>query len=552
MLWFAEIMQPAWGYLISAGLVSIGLVRLGLVSGLALVVWAKWRHGDRLPNTVQVSRSLPFANAPHLTATRCASVFSLSHFQAFVEQMPVPVFVKDLESRTVYVNPCYDEILGSGWLGKTVWDCYPAAIAKRMVEDDQTALEMGSYQCTEGVPAPDGSGRVFQTIKFALGKGHQPEFLAGFGVDVTHYHLAEKTIEHANAELAAANAALEHRQHHMQLLLTLSHALPACTNRDDLSKVITNFMEQLFPQYSGLVALSQDERGNFRIVTQWGTSPLAEKLTTVPCHECRMHRQFNQLVLIDQADVGDIPSYQAGDCSVHFTCVPIYGLGLDPESTASQKPMLGVLHLYQPNGQPLAPTLLELAQSTTTAISLAMANIELHEMLLEESVRDPLTQVFNRRHLDKVLRQALEEAQIAQSVLSVLMIDVDHFKGFNDIYGHAAGDAVLHNLGQLLLSHTRKSDIACRYGGEEFTVLLPGATLAVAGDRAEQIRQAFADLQVAYDGHFLQATVSVGVAAYPMHGSQPTTLLEMADAALYEAKTQGRDRVVLAEVKPVA
>ena len=131
-----------------------------------------------------------------------------------------------------------------------------------------------------------------------------------------------------------------------------------------------------------------------------------------------------------------------------------------------------------------------------------------------------------------------------ESALAVIMLDIDHFKSFNDTHGHTAGDELLAVLGELLRNQTRQSDIACRYGGEEFVILLSDTSLEVATRRAEAIRQSFEETYISFEGKNLQATISIGISIYPDHGDQPESLIIQADQALYQAKSSGRNCVV--------
>ncbi len=173
-----------------------------------------------------------------------------------------------------------------------------------------------------------------------------------------------------------------------------------------------------------------------------------------------------------------------------------------------------------------------------------LAEIEaLQGQLREQAIRDPLTGLFNRRYMQETFEMALAHAERLNEPIGVLLMDVDHFKAFNDVHGHKAGDLVLEALGRLLRATTRQMDIACRYGGEEFVLLMPGATLEMAARRAEMWRGAFAAEPLSYAGRGLQATLSVGVAAYPVHGRSVDELLRAADVALYQAKSAGRNCV---------
>jgi diguanylate cyclase (GGDEF)-like protein len=160
-----------------------------------------------------------------------------------------------------------------------------------------------------------------------------------------------------------------------------------------------------------------------------------------------------------------------------------------------------------------------------------------------------LTGLYNRRFLEESLDREIAHARREGKSMCIAMIDVDNFKSFNDHYGHKVGDMILKSLGEILLSNTRKSDVSCRYGGEEFVVVMPNATPEGARKRAQQWRKAFQLLQNSFSGHELQATISVGLAAFPAHGKDWATVLHAADKALYESKQQGKNRVTVYQEK---
>ena len=169
------------------------------------------------------------------------------------------------------------------------------------------------------------------------------------------------------------------------------------------------------------------------------------------------------------------------------------------------------------------------------------------ELLREQSVRDHLTGLFNRRYMEETLERELLRASRKQLSLGIIMLDVDEFKHFNDTYGHAAGDEILRELGSLLLKLVRGEDIPCRYGGDEFIIILPEASHEVTRDRAELICEYAGMFHLQFGGHSLPAvTLSLGVAVFPENGSTSTGILRTVDAALYRAKHNGRGRVVVA------
>jgi len=169
---------------------------------------------------------------------------------------------------------------------------------------------------------------------------------------------------------------------------------------------------------------------------------------------------------------------------------------------------------------------------------------ELQQGLKEQAVRDALTGLFNRRYLDETLERVLAHMTLMGQPVSLVMLDVDHFKSINDTYGHKMGDRVLAVLGEILADSFRSGDIICRYGGEEFIAVLPGSPLEDARIKCEELRQELAATPIPLEhGHELYITISMGVATCPDHGCAEEGLLQQADAALYTAKAAGRNRV---------
>jgi diguanylate cyclase (GGDEF)-like protein len=174
----------------------------------------------------------------------------------------------------------------------------------------------------------------------------------------------------------------------------------------------------------------------------------------------------------------------------------------------------------------------------------------LQSALEEEAIRDPLTGLYNRRYLDETFGREIRRAEREKVPLSLLMLDIDHFKRLNDSYGHPAGDAVLRELAAVLQAGVRAGDIACRWGGEEFALLLPAASAKSALERADALRETFKALRVQRDGAQISSTISIGVATFPEHGASAAELTRRADEALYRAKGEGRDCVRLAAKQP--
>jgi len=209
---------------------------------------------------------------------------------------------------------------------------------------------------------------------------------------------------------------------------------------------------------------------------------------------------------------------------------------------------MGLLHLSHPPRRLPAQINRKLATTVAERIALALANLKLRAVLHSLSVRDPLTGLFNRRYMEESLQREVHRAARNQRTVGIIMLDLDHFKQFNETFGHDAGDALLREAGSVLQRSMRVSDIVCRYGGEEFTIIMPEASLAATLQKAEQLRTTVNQLRVQHHSLVLgPITFSLGVSLFPDHGSTGEAVLRAADAALYQAKFEGRDRVMMAE-----
>src|SRR6185295_13782874 len=232
-----------------------------------------------------------------------------------------------------------------------------------------------------------------------------------------------------------------------------------------------------------------------------------------------------------------------------YLCAPLMGQG-------EVQGMLHVQYAATPAGDSETARKRQLesqqawALTVSEHIALALANLKLRDTLRAQAVHDSLTGLYNRRYLERALEREVLRAARNKRTVGVIMLDLDHFKQFNDSHGHEAGDALLRALGDYLVTHVRAEDIACRYGGEEFVVILPEASPEMSRVRAQELWKGVQGLHVNLHGELLRGvTASLGVAAFPAQGTTVAELLRAADAAMYAAKRQGRDRVEFAEVK---
>lgn len=316
------------------------------------------------------------------------------------------------------------------------------------------------------------------------------------------------------------------------LVLELGEMLQACRTPEEAYEVMRRVSPAYFDDVDGALSIVAASRDEATIVAHWGkTFADLERFELDQCWGFRrsqlhvMGADEHQMVC---AHWGAHPPHSAA-------CFPLIGNG----------EILGALHLA--SGKRLSANVRERLGILGEQIALAVANLRLRETLRNQSIRDPLTTLFNRRYAEETLHRELIRCERAHTDLSIALLDVDHFKKFNDTYGHETGDEVLKEIARFLQFQTRGGDVASRLGGEELMVILPGAHADDALKKAEALRVGIRDLKVRSQGKTIgPVTVSIGVASFGAHGRTSEELLRSADAALYRAKREGRDRVMVA------
>lgn len=340
---------------------------------------------------------------------------------------------------------------------------------------------------------------------------------------------------------------LNRRQNEMLVLDEIIHQFQACETTSAIFQVIEAQLGTLFPDLGGNLILINEDEASLGEVFSWGDAPVIQQEN--------LQKIFEQsgCKIPDAPElVSPFPSSKALPCESegHWRLrLPL----------RAQTKGLGFLCMQAP----VDPTGTEQGDDvdrrghfwSSLAESLAMSinNLKLRSDLSQQALRDPLTGLYNRRYLADFVERELGKLERSPGPLSVMMIDIDHFKRFNDTYGHAAGDTVLVKLAMLLNSWVRRGDIVTRSGGEEFVAVLPGADAVAALHRADDLRRQIEALTLVHEGLELgQVTVSIGVSVWPVHGSTEATLIEAADSAMYASKQAGRNRVTLADAGPVA
>lgn len=331
---------------------------------------------------------------------------------------------------------------------------------------------------------------------------------------------------------------LENRVQTSQSLDRLTRVLQTCRSSEEAFDVAGRFLPRMLPGCSGAICIYRSSRDLVSPAVLWGeAAELDGQLESFEPEHCWALRSgYPHDYLPDR---GDPPCEHllAGE-SRNTLCVPLF----------TSEETMGVLVAVGASDEALDEETRALCTTLGETLALSIGNIRLREALRHQAIRDPLTGLYNRRFLDEVLERELSRSQRTESSVSLLALDIDHFKRFNDQWGHDAGDAVLGALAQQLREHARAMDLACRLGGEEFLLVLPRCGHEAALEVAERVRQNVERLAVSHQNQPLEhVTVSIGVSTFPDHAADAATLLKAADRALYDAKSGGRNCVRLAK-----
>ena len=315
-----------------------------------------------------------------------------------------------------------------------------------------------------------------------------------------------EALQHAKQNLEAWVRELEQRTREMTLLSEMGDMLRACLTTDEAYTVIVRVAQQIFPDRAGALYVLTASRNVVEPVAVWGDNSLVER--GFAPEECWALRR-GRVHWVEDSSVGLLCRHLPQPVPEGYLCVPMM----------AQSEALGILYLSQPADARLTEAKQRMAVAMAEHIAMALSNLRLHETLRSQSIRDPVTGLFNRRFMEESLELELRRAVRNQRPLGVIMLDLDRFKHFNDTYGHDAGDTLLRELGTLLQTNIRGEDIACRYGGEEFTLILPEGSAEVTQQRAEALHEAIKRMDVLYRGQPLgRIAASLGVAIFPEHG----------------------------------
>ncbi len=436
-----------------------------------------------------------------------------------------------------------DELQKKNWIADITppeWRELTEKMLARVRETGKPQTYEKEYLRKDGTRVP-----VETTVNQVLDEKENIEYYYVFVKDLTASKISEKELLRAKTSLEANVSELEQRNNDIRMLSAMDSLLQASTTRDEAKAVAVKALTQLFTLAPGALYLVQAQGDVLELGAAWGDGQIEEKtITQKDCWALRLGRLYS---IEDPVSQSFCP-HVSKELTTGYMCIPI----------TAQNEMFGLLHLQFPadwlSTEKEKKYILEyrkqLATTAAESMALSFANFHLREILYSQSIKDPLTELFNRRYMREILEKEVHRMTRRKRSLAIIMFDLDHFKEFNDQYGHEAGDILLRELAENVRGQIREEDFACRYGGEEFVIGMPETSLEDARERAERLREKISQITIQYLGKSLgPVTISAGVAVLPEHGTSQSELLRSADAALYAAKEQGRNRVVTADQK---
>ena len=445
--------------------------------------------------------------------------------------------------RIVDANPFLQDMLGyseSELVGKALWEIgavkdIPAS------QDAMRELQNNEYIRYEDIPLETKSG-VHKHVEFVSNvyKVNGWRVIQCNIRDITERKEAEERAHAANGELVTLVDELKRRDREMLLLNRMNDLLQSCVTLAEAYQVLTLNMAELLPGQNGSLALLHRRGKPLETVACWGPDVVVEAVFSL--ENCWGLRRGQIHEVLDPHG-GLLCQHFIHPPQTAYVCLPLMVQG----------ETLGVLSLIDTTKRRSEHQLglQQLAVIIGETVKLAIANLKLRDQLRQQALHDQLTGLFNRRYLDETLPRDLHQAQRRNSPLCVVMLDIDDFKHFNDAFGHGPADAILRELGRVLREKLRKSDISCRYGGDEFVLVLHDSSVAATQARLEQIRAFLKGLEIHYGEQVLgPITLSIGIVQTPEHAITARELLREADEAMYAAKQAGRDRIVVYHREP--
>ncbi|MFN3201500.1 MAG: diguanylate cyclase [Bradymonadia bacterium] len=405
---------------------------------------------------------------------------------------------------------------------------------------ERAIRDKAGFDFERRIVQPGGDIRtVHSKGQVLIGDDGQVASIFGVFQDVTELRRRERELELLNEDINSRMDELSNRTDELELLSELADLLQSTESESEVYDVLSLMMPTLFEPLSGAVYIVPSSKRTAVRSVEWGTPSQETIISISDCWALRRGRSHRL-----RADRGLICAHHTHRPEGGSVCSVMMAQG---DSVGMLVLTAGAEHAQ------LLQQKARLSDTVADQMALAVSNVRLRESLREQSIRDALTRLYNRRYMDEAIEREFGRAVRRGQPASLVMLDLDHFKRFNDDYGHLTADTLLESFGATLTKLMRQEDVACRWGGEEFLILLPETDAQGAVQVMARVHEHLAKLRVVTaTGQPCRAvTASMGVASFPTHGHHPQQVIRAADEALYLAKSQGRNRTVIAAAEGV-
>lgn len=454
----------------------------------------------------------------------------------FLDQGSFVAYIKDEQSRMLYYNQETQtrfSVNSQEWLGKTDSEFLPnPEEGRRVMENDQIVLKtLRPLKLIEEVKISGNDQPCywlsfkFPFSDYATGANR----IGGISIDITESIEAQRSLTDLNRQLEEKTLELEAKKRELIYLSDMADMLYSCESEDEVYQVVALTCSKLFPNMSGSIYIIANSKNYVQMNSFWGDQKSSKEIFSLSDCWALRRGKFN---LLSPHNSGLICSHLIQPVSGTHLCVPLFGQG----------EVVGILHIDAL--EEISPEDQQVAEIIARTLGIALNNLSIKQRLTHDSLRDGMTQLFNQSYMQSITQQRLAEAERSRQPLSIIFLDIDNFKSYNSRYGHVTANILLQGLAKLLLKSIRSFDIACRWGGEEFVIVMPNVTLETLRKRVEQLRLDVEQMQLKDgDQNLERITASFGIAVSEP-GITVKDFLNRANQAMLEAKRTGKNRVM--------
>ncbi|QMS88750.1 diguanylate cyclase [Nostoc edaphicum CCNP1411] len=507
---------------------AVSLLHLGVLDLMAFVSLSALLY--LMPTAYQIVKAIAKSQEDTRELQR-----SQQMQQLFLDHGPFGAYIKDEQSRVLYYNQEIQSRFSvdpQEWLGKTDSEFLPdPEEGRRVMENDQVVLKtLRPLKLIEEVKISDNDQPCYWlSFKFPFTDYATGAYrIGGISIDITESIEAQRSLTDLNQQLEEKTLELETKKRELIYLSDMTDMLYSCESEDEVYQVVALTCSKLFPNMSGSIYRIANSKNYVQMNSFWGGKITSKEIFSLS--DCWALRR-GKLNILSPRNLGLICSHLIQPVRGTHLCVPLFAQG----------EVVGILHIDAL--EEISPEDQQTTEIIARTLGIALNNLSIKQRLTHDSLRDGMTQLFNQSYMQSITEQRLAEAERSGQPLSVIFLDIDNFKSYNSRYGHVTANILLQGLAKLLLKSIRSFDIPCRWGGEEFVIVMPNMTLEALRKRVEQLRLDIEQMQLKDGDQILQSiTASFGIAVSEP-GITVKDLLNRANQAMLEAKRTGKNRV---------